>query len=53
MVRNLMGCLVAVGRGKLGMTDVKCILNGKDRTQAPMTAPAQGLTLLKIFYPGD
>lgn len=51
MVRNLMGCMVAVGRGKLSIADVQRILEGKDRTQAPMTAPAQGLTLLKIFYP--
>lgn len=53
MVRNLMGCLVAVGRGKLRPVDVQRILDSKDRTQAPMTAPAQGLTLQRIFYPGE
>ncbi|KAB1442952.1 tRNA pseudouridine(38-40) synthase TruA [Pseudodesulfovibrio senegalensis] len=51
MVRNIMGCLVAVGRGKVSLADVRSILKGKDRTAAPGTAPAQGLCLERVRYP--
>lgn len=50
MVRNLMGCLVEVGRGKLDPDAVKGILAARDRSAAPVTAPPQGLTLQRIFY---
>ncbi|BCS88583.1 tRNA pseudouridine(38-40) synthase TruA [Pseudodesulfovibrio sediminis] len=51
MVRNLMGCLVACGRGRMTPEDVKRILDSKDRTQAPATVPPQGLTLVRVDYP--
>lgn len=51
MVRNLMGCLVACGRGKMTPEEVHSILLSKDRTLAPNTAPASGLTLLSVEYP--
>ncbi|WP_264983952.1 tRNA pseudouridine(38-40) synthase TruA [Pseudodesulfovibrio portus] len=50
MVRNLMGCLVACGRGKLSPDDVRAILDSGDRTTAPATAPPQGLTLTSVVY---
>ncbi len=50
MVRNIVGCLVAVGKGKLAPEDVPGIFAAHDRTQAPATAPAQGLTLLRVHY---
>lgn len=50
MVRNIMGCLVEVGLGKLNAQAVATIRDGRDRTKAPVTAPAQGLTLQRIFY---
>ncbi|MGE4299607.1 MAG: tRNA pseudouridine(38-40) synthase TruA [Desulfovibrionaceae bacterium] len=50
MVRNLMGCLVAVGRGKLAPDAVAGILASCDRSLAPPTAPPQGLTLKQVFY---
>ncbi len=53
MVRNLVGAFVAVGRGKIAENDVKGILAAKDRTKAPATAPAEGLTLMRIFYGDD
>jgi tRNA U38,U39,U40 pseudouridine synthase TruA len=53
MVRNLVGTFVSVGRGKIAQSDVKVILAAKDRTQAPATAPAEGLTLTRIFYGDD
>jgi len=53
MVRNMVGVLVAVGRGKLSEHDVRGILDAKDRKLAPATAPANGLCLVKIFYGDD
>lgn len=35
MVRNLMGCLVACGRGRLAVDQVRAILDSGDRTAAP------------------
>lgn len=50
MVRNLMGCLVYVGRGKLSADAVPELLAQRDRSAAPPTAPAQGLTLERLLY---
>jgi len=51
MVRNLTGCLVACGKGKLSPRDVSEILLSTDRTLAPATSPPQGLTLVRVDYP--
>lgn len=51
MVRNLMGCLVACGKGKISPEEIRSILISADRTLAPKTAPAHGLTLLNVEYP--
>lgn len=53
MVRNLMGALVALGRKDLGLSGLERILEARDRTLAPATAPAQGLCLDKVLYPVD
>lgn len=50
MVRNLMGLLVAVGRGKLEPEGVCAILEACDRRHTGVTAPAHGLTLKAIEY---
>ena len=50
MIRCLMGALEAAGAGKLSPDDVTQILEAKDRTCAPETAPAKGLFLMKVFY---
>ena len=50
MVRNMMGALVMVGRGRLTPDDIRRILSGGDRSQAPATAPASGLCLLRVAY---
>lgn len=52
MVRNLVGTLVEVGRGRQKVEWVKAVLEGKDRDAAGPTAPAHGLTLVEVFY-GD
>jgi len=50
MVRNIVGTLVDVGLEKLTSHDFKYIRDCKDRSQASATAPAQGLTLVKVNY---
>lgn len=50
MVRNIVGTLVEVGRGKLSPGEVKTILGVRDRTQAGPTAPPQGLYLAGVEY---
>ncbi len=50
MVRNVVGTLVEVGRGKLAAQDIARILEARDRTLAGPTAPAQGLCLVKVEY---
>ena len=50
MVRNIMGCLVAVGRGGLKVSDVAALLEGRERSEAPATAPAKGLVLKEVIY---
>jgi len=53
MVRNLMGCMVAAGRGKISPGFVRSLLETKDRTRAPATAPASGLCLEWVEYAQD
>ncbi len=50
MVRNIVGTLIEVGLGKLNPTDIKGILQARDRTSSGPTAPATGLYLKKIQY---
>jgi tRNA pseudouridine38-40 synthase len=50
MVRNIIGTLIDVGRGKLKPEDIPAIFEEKDRRSAGQTAPAKGLTLAKVMY---
>ena len=50
MIRCLMGTLEAAGSGKLDPAAVRRILEARDRSVAPETAPPQGLFLMKVFY---
>jgi len=50
MVRNIVGTLVEVGRGKLQAGNVAEILAARDGTKAGPTAPAHGLYLVKVDY---
>ena len=50
MVRIIAGTLVAVGVGRFAAEDITGILDARDRTRAGQTAPACGLTLMKVFY---
>jgi tRNA pseudouridine38-40 synthase len=51
MVRNIVGTLVEIGKGKIPPEEIEKILEGKDRRRAGPTAPAQGLWLMKVNYP--
>jgi tRNA pseudouridine38-40 synthase len=50
MVRNIVGTLVDVGKGRIIPEDIENIFAACDRRQAGPTAPAQGLFLMKITY---
>jgi tRNA pseudouridine38-40 synthase len=50
MVRNIVGSVVAVGRGARDRAWLREVLRGRDRTRAAPTAPAHGLTLVRVLY---
>jgi tRNA pseudouridine38-40 synthase len=50
MVRNIVGTLVDIGRGKIPPGALKKILKAMDRRSAGMCAPASGLYLAEVSY---
>ena len=50
MVRNIVGTLVYVGKGKLAPSSFGSILDSRDRRLAGPTAPPQGLYLKEVRY---
>jgi len=50
MVRTVLGTLVDVGRGKISYDDFLRILEARDRSEAGITAPPQGLFLKDVYY---
>lgn len=52
MVRNMVGVLVACGRGRMEPAAIPALLAACDRRKAPPTAPPSGLSLTRIWY-GD
>jgi tRNA pseudouridine38-40 synthase len=50
MVRNLVGTMLDVGRGRLGVEAIPAILSARSRAAAGPTAPARGLFLLSVEY---
>jgi len=50
MVRSIAGTLLAAARGEISETTVKEAIDGGDRSLAGATAPACGLTLLRVRY---
>jgi len=55
MVRILVGTLVQVGSQRRSATSMPELLVSRDRSQAGPTAPANGLTLVRVYRspPGD
>lgn len=50
MVRNIVGCLIYVGKGKYPPEWIKTLLAGRDRRHAAPTFPAAGLYLAGVTY---
>lgn len=50
MVRIMVGTLVELGKGKITVSEFKEIIEAKERTAAPYTAPPQGLFLMETEY---
>jgi tRNA pseudouridine38-40 synthase len=50
MVRNIVGTLVEVGKGKINPEEIEKIFAACDRRQAGPTAPAHGLFLMSVKY---
>jgi len=50
MVRNIVGCLVHVGKGGCPPEWIGEVLAGRDRTRAAPTFPAAGLYLARVDY---
>jgi tRNA pseudouridine38-40 synthase len=53
MARSIAGTLLAVGRGELGEAEIARAIETGDRTLVGATAPARGLTLVKVHYESD
>jgi tRNA pseudouridine38-40 synthase len=52
MVRILVGTMLEIGSGKRPVSDMQKALESKDRKQSGATAPAHGLCLMRVVYPG-
>ena len=50
MVRSIVGTMLEVGRGEKDFDTIQTAIVGGDRDLAGKTAPANGLTLLKVDY---
>ena len=53
MVRNIVGTLVAIGSETQKPQWTSAVLDSGDRTQAGISAPPQGLTLVNVSYVGS
>lgn len=53
MVRSITGFLVEIGKGKRTPGEVRSVLLAEDRHLAAKVAPAHGLCLWEVGYPGD
>lgn len=49
-VRNMVGTLTLIGESKWSAQDLQQALEAKDRTKGGMTAPADGLYLVRVDY---
>jgi tRNA pseudouridine38-40 synthase len=50
MVRSIVGTMLEVGRGEKDSDTIQSAIVSGDRDLAGVTAPANGLTLVKVFY---
>jgi tRNA pseudouridine38-40 synthase len=50
MVRNIVGTLVDIGKGRWPAEEMSAILASRSRHRAGATAPAQGLVLIRVIF---
>ena len=50
MVRNVVGTLLEVGRGKRDPSSLEALFASRERSEAGPTAPAKGLHLIQVTY---
>ncbi|MCB2360657.1 tRNA pseudouridine(38-40) synthase TruA [Clostridium estertheticum] len=50
MVRIIVGALIRVGEGKIKPSEIKDIIESKQRSKAGKSVPANGLCLEEVFY---
>jgi tRNA pseudouridine38-40 synthase len=53
LVRQIVGVIAEVGRGKLTVRQVESFFSIKSDIPAKLTAPPSGLFLERVYYPGD
>jgi tRNA pseudouridine38-40 synthase len=53
MVRRMVGVLVEIGHGTMTPASVPRLMKSPDGIPAKLTAPASGLFLARVTYPGD
>lgn len=51
MARTMAGTLLYVAQRKISPAEIPALLTGCDRTKAGPTAPAEGLSMTKLWYP--
>ena len=53
MVRQVVGVIAEVGRGKLSLDQASAFLERQSDQPAKLTAPPSGLFLERVYYEGD
>jgi tRNA pseudouridine38-40 synthase len=53
MVRQIVGVIAEVGKGKLSIEEVEELFTRRSDRPARLTAPASGLCLERVYYKGD
>jgi tRNA pseudouridine38-40 synthase len=53
MVRNIAGVLMTIGQGEREPDWARAVLEGRDRKLGGVTAPPQGLYLVRVEYPAE
>ena len=53
MVRSIVGLMIDVGHGKRHAGEIRGLMRARDRAVMPSLAPAHGLMLWEVGYPGE
>jgi tRNA pseudouridine38-40 synthase len=52
MMRRIVGTVLEIGEGRKPIEHLDRVLRAKDKALAGPTAPAKGLFLIRVTYPG-